>query len=127
MIRNNLYDVFQLFDATDAAVPNGDRATTTVPTQALFFLNSSLAARAADALAGRLLAAPCRTDDDRVRFLFALAFGRLHTETEAERVRKGVAAFESEFSAESNALSERKSVGRGVQTVLASDEFIYIP
>src|SRR5213083_1388382 len=51
VIRNNLYEVFQLFDAPDAAVPNGDRATTTVPTQALFFLNSELAARAADTLA----------------------------------------------------------------------------
>src|SRR5688500_19565698 len=46
----------QLFDAPDPAVSSGDRATTTVPTQALFFLNSELATRAADALAGRILA-----------------------------------------------------------------------
>lgn len=128
VIRNNLYDVFQLFDATDAAVPNGDRATTTVPTQALFFLNSRLAARAADALAGRLLAAPHRTDDDRVRFLFALTYGRLPTEIEAERVRNSVAAFESEFAAESNALERTQRAWAAVcQTVLASNEFIFIP
>jgi hypothetical protein len=36
VIRNHLYDVFQLFDSTDATVPNGDRATTTVAPQALF-------------------------------------------------------------------------------------------
>ena len=51
VIRNNVYDVFQLFDATDATVPSGDRATSTVATQALFALNSELMLEAAKALA----------------------------------------------------------------------------
>src|SRR5688500_20398539 len=57
----------QLFDAPDPAVSSGDRATTTVPTQALFFLNSELATRAADALAGRILAkSDFRSEERRV-------------------------------------------------------------
>ena len=48
VVRNNLYDVFQLFDFPDAAVANGDRATTTVAPQALFLLNSDLVDQAAE-------------------------------------------------------------------------------
>ena len=36
VIRNNLYDFFQLFDFNDASVINGNRETTTVAPQALF-------------------------------------------------------------------------------------------
>ncbi|MFO0807803.1 MAG: PSD1 and planctomycete cytochrome C domain-containing protein [Gemmataceae bacterium] len=128
VIRNHLYDVFQLFDATDAAVPNGDRATTTVPTQALFFLNSDLAARASDALAARLLAAPDRTVDERVRRLFVLAYGRPPTATESARVRRGVADFELEFADEANTPKRMQKAWAAVcQMVLASNEFIHIP
>ena len=127
VIRNNLYDVFQLFDAPDAAVPNGDRATTTVPTQALFFLNSDLAARAADALAGRVLAKPDLDDAGRVRLLFALAYGRPPADAEVKRVADGVAAFEKKFAAESDdAKCRRKAWAAVCQAVLAANEFIYV-
>src|SRR5439155_10381888 len=56
VVRNNLYDVFQLFDATDATVGSGDRATTTIATQALFMLNSDLIIDASERVATRLLA-----------------------------------------------------------------------
>jgi hypothetical protein len=126
VIRNNLYDVFRLFDAPDAAVANGDRAATTVPTQALFFMNSDLASHAADALARRLLASPGSTDE-RIRLLFALAFGRPPDETEVSRVRKGIAAFEAEFAAETDA-GKRTQMAWAVacQAALASNEFIHI-
>ena len=45
----------QLFDATDATVPSGDRATTTVAPQALFMLNSELVAQVSERLATSLL------------------------------------------------------------------------
>ena len=127
VIRNNLYDVFQLFDAPDAAVPNGDRATTTVPTQALFFMNSDLAARAADALAGRLLANTALDAPGRVRLLFALAYGRPPTDQEAARVTAGVAALEREFSNETDAAKRRRKAWAAVcQAALAANEFIHV-
>jgi Protein of unknown function (DUF1549)/Protein of unknown function (DUF1553)/Planctomycete cytochrome C len=51
VLRSALYDVFQAFDFPDPAVPSGDRATTTVASQALFMMNSPLAARASERLA----------------------------------------------------------------------------
>ena len=39
VLRGALYDMFQAFDFPDPAVSNGDRATTTVASQALFMMN----------------------------------------------------------------------------------------
>jgi hypothetical protein len=127
VIRNNLYDVFQLFDAPDPAVPTGDRATTTVPTQALFFMNSDLAARAADGLAGRVLTAPGLDDAGRVRLLFELAYARLPTAAEVARVAAGVAAFEADFTAEADGAKRRRRAWAVIcQAVLAGNEFIHL-
>lgn len=126
VIRNNLYDVFQLFDAPDPAVPNGNRATTTIATQALFFLNSELVARAADGLAGRILENPKLADAERVQLLFALTYGRPPTPAECARVLAGVAEFEKVFASESAASRRRKAWATVSQAVLASNEFVSI-
>src|SRR5205085_8642151 len=85
VVRNHLYDVFQLFDATDAAVSSGDRATTTVATQALFALNSDLMIDASERLASQLLERTDLDDAGRVRFLYMTAYGRPATEREPKR------------------------------------------
>jgi cytochrome c553 len=127
VIRNNLYDVFQLFDAPDAAVPNGDRSTTTVPTQALFFLNSELAARAADALAGRLLADSTLDDSGKVRRLFAITYGRPPTDEEVKRVTAGIFVFQSEFGSEKDVVKRQRLAWAAItQTVLAASEFVHV-
>ena len=41
VLRSAVYDLFQAYDFPDPAVPNGDRATTTVAGQALFMMNGS--------------------------------------------------------------------------------------
>jgi hypothetical protein len=94
VIRNNLYDVFQLFDATDGAVSSGDRATTTVATQALFLMNGDLVARAAERLAGRLLDRGDLDDEGRVRLLYLTCYGRPPTAREAARAAAATSDFE---------------------------------
>jgi hypothetical protein len=127
VIRNNLYDVFQLFDATDATVPNGDRATTTVPTQALFFMNSDLATRAAEALAGRLLDRTELDDAGRARMLISLAYGRPATAVETDQLVESVAAFEKDFASEGDVSKRRrKAWTTACQAVLASNEFVHV-
>ena len=46
MLRSAVYDLFQAYDFPDPAVPNGDRATTTVAAQALFMMNGSIVEQA---------------------------------------------------------------------------------
>jgi hypothetical protein len=108
VIRNHQYDVFRLFDAPDPAVVTGDRATTTVATQALFWLNSPLVLQAADGLAGRTLG-----DVGRV---YELAYGRPPTEAEVQRF----------LAAATDLGGGRPGWARACQVVLAANEFVTI-
>jgi len=99
VIRNHLYDGFQLFDYSDASVPNGNRTTSTVAPQALFLMNGELAADAAAGLARRL---PDRGDvDDQTRIarLYALTLGRAPTTAEQQQATNFLDRFESAVSA----------------------------
>lgn len=75
IVRNNMYDGFQLFDYTDSSVLLGDRETTTVPTQALFMMNSDLLEKGAEALAQRIWREG-KDDVERIRLLFLHSVGR---------------------------------------------------
>ena len=85
VIRNNVYDVFQLFDFPDPATPNGDRPTTTVAPQALFFMNSDWVAGLSENLATELLKAVNLDDGGRISLLYRKAQGRVAAERERER------------------------------------------
>jgi hypothetical protein len=124
-VRNHLYDVFQLFDTTDATVSRGDRATTTVPTQALFHLNGDLVTDCAAELAGQLLKAG--DDAARVDRLYRVAFGRPPTGQEVERLVKAVGGFERDLaSREPDAGKRRAAWALACQAVLAVNEFVYV-
>jgi hypothetical protein len=118
VVRNNLYDVFQLFDSTDATVSKGDRSTTTVPTQALFYLNSDLVADCAAGLAERL--AWEKDDAARTERLYRIAYGRAPTSREVERAVNAVAVFERDVSSRATAWA------LVCQAVLAANEFAYV-
>ncbi len=66
VLRGALYDVFQAFDFPDPAVPNGDRAATTVASQALFMMNGTIVSRVRDRLADNLLNDGRVSDRDRL-------------------------------------------------------------
>jgi cytochrome c553 len=127
VIRNNVYDVFQLFDAPDFAVPSGDRATTTVASQALFMLNSELVADAADALAGELLAGP-GDDAARVGRLYARAYGRPPVGDEVGRSLELVRSLERAQSGgpPEPAVRSRRAWAGLCQVTMAASEFIYV-
>jgi len=125
LIRNNVYDVFQLFDAPDATVLNGDRAATTIAPQALFMLNSDLVADSSERLAKHLLAAE-PDDTHRLQALYEQAYSRAPTPAELERDRALLARFEQ-------ALADKPPESRPQQAwswlchiVLAANEFIYL-
>jgi hypothetical protein len=126
VVRNNLYDVFQLFDSTDAAVSKGDRATTTVATQALFYMNSDLVADSAGDLAGRLLA--IGDDTSRVERLYQTAYVRAPSAREVERVLGAVAEFERDLQSRVPDAATRRAKAWSLvtQAVLSANEFVYV-
>ena len=128
VIRNNLYDVYQLFDSTDATVSKGNRETTTVATQALFMLNSPLMTDASTNLAKTVLARKDLNDRERIRFLFEKAYGRLPTDKETERMHSGIRRFEQALAHKIVHVEQRRQRAWALvtQVLLASNEFIYI-
>lgn len=126
VIRNNLYDVFQLLDFPDAAVPSGDRSTTTVAPQALLMLNSDLVLQAGDALAARLRD-ECGDDEPaRLRRLVALAYGREVTAAETERAQSLLDDVERSLPAGEVGPRRLAAWSCLCQAVLAANEFIYV-
>jgi mono/diheme cytochrome c family protein len=128
VIRNNLYDVFQLFDATDATVSSGDRATTTVATQALFWLNSDLVAQAAKHLAEDVLSQKDIDDNRRIDLLHRRAYGRPATAAELERGAAALADLEESLDEPGTTEQRRlRAWSLYCQVILAANEFVTRP
>ncbi len=128
VIRNHLYDVFQLFDYADASVMNSNRPTTTVAPQALFLMNSSLVHGAAAAMADRILKSGCDADEQRLTLAYALTLGRPPTDIETKRA----CGYLERFARQAADLPDREASQAETawrllcQAMLLSNEFIYV-
>jgi len=115
VFRSRLPGMFTVFDFAEPDQVNGQRGVTTVPTQALFFLNNAFVVSTARAVADQLLDG---TGDDgsRVREAYARVLGRFPTPEETSRSLAYVA---------------RESGPAGwaafVQALFSSAEFRYVP
>lgn len=128
VIRNNLYDVFQLFDATDATVAGGDRATTTVATQALFWLNSELLTQASAHLAGELLAEERLDDAGRIDLLHRRAYGRPALPAEVARGTAALAEIQDSLAEAGTKGQHRlRAWSLYCHVILAANEFVVAP
>jgi cytochrome c553 len=75
--RQNPADVLVNFDFANPDMTNGKRHQTTVPQQALFFMNSPLVVEAAKKLVSRSDFAALSTDEERIKFLYLSLYQRL--------------------------------------------------
>lgn len=113
MIRNGLLELLSIFDAADPSQIVGRRDATTVPTQALFLMNSPWVAEQARLLAQRVEAG-AENDSARIDLAYRITLSRPATAGERERTLKYLA-----------------EAGTGgwtnfCQTLLASAEFRYL-
>ncbi|MBI3875510.1 MAG: PSD1 domain-containing protein [Verrucomicrobia bacterium] len=128
VIRNNVYPVFELFDFPDPAQEVGSRPTTTVPSQALFFMNSTLMRDAATKLANDLLADTTLDDAQRIARLYANAFCRPAVREEVAKALAFVARSEQLLEGKCTEAKARRSQAWGAlcQAVLSANEFVYL-
>jgi hypothetical protein len=128
IIRNHLYDVFDLFDLPDPAVENGDRTTTTVAPQALFMMNSDFVLEAAEQVAAMLLREPTLNDAGRVDRLYHRAYGRRPAEEEMARSLEFISRSERKPAAEiPDAQRRRLNAWQDFcQVIFAANEFVYV-
>ncbi len=85
--RQNLPGIFRTFDFASPDATSARRFYTTVPQQALFFLNSPFAVEAAQGLAARPYVQGAPDDASRVRRLYRLLYDRL---PDAEELAAGM-------------------------------------
>jgi len=126
VIRNNLYDAMSLFDCTDGAVPNGDRGSSTVASQALFLMNSPLVLQAAEHLARQLLE---ESPDFAVRAdrLLLRTVGRPAAPADIQHLQQAAERLTQRLQQEAPAASHEAAVWTSLcQTLLMSNEFLYI-
>ncbi|QDT05484.1 Planctomycete cytochrome C [Rubripirellula lacrimiformis] len=127
VIRNHLYDMFRLFDYSDASVLTGDRNVSTVAPQALFMMNSDLMGEIADSVADRILG--MSTDfDQRIQAIYRQTFGRPASEHDVAIARQFIDAFPAESADQGTNATDanRKAWQAYCQAVLSSSEFLYV-
>jgi hypothetical protein len=122
VIRDQVFESLALFDFADPSIVTGERAMTTGPAQALYFLNGPFVIRQAEALAERLRAGG-GGDARMIEQAYRLAFTRSPTDTE----RDVALGFLRDFSALKSA---SEPVGQAwpafCQALFASAEFRYL-
>ncbi|HND51608.1 MAG TPA: PSD1 and planctomycete cytochrome C domain-containing protein, partial [Pirellulaceae bacterium] len=85
--RLNLPGLFTTFDFALPDMSSPQRNETTVPTQALFLMNSPLVIEKAKRLAARDELTKLTNDDDKVRWLYELLYQRVPNESDLEDAR----------------------------------------
>ena len=123
VIRGGLAETYGTFDFPDPAQIKGDRETTTVAPQALYFLNDEFVVDCCRAAAERLLAAPGLDDVGRVRLAYVRLLGRTPTADEIEAVRGFVSSLRPDAAARDATTYRWTAL---VQALVASAEFRYL-
>ncbi|MEZ6049258.1 MAG: DUF1553 domain-containing protein [Planctomycetaceae bacterium] len=129
VIRNHLHPVFALFDYSDASVLNGDRQTSTVPTQALFLMNSPFIDEQTTNLAKNIVEGEPDIGK-RINLLYETSYGRLPTDTELARISSFLEQFpdvwRSEHPEASSTEVELAAWQALCHATLAANEFTYL-
>ncbi|HMF78376.1 MAG TPA: DUF1553 domain-containing protein, partial [Bryobacteraceae bacterium] len=85
----------EAFDPVTQTLVTGQRDATTVPTQALFLMNSSFVRRQSLSLAESLLADNTLSNASRIRQAYRLTLGRTPRQSELRNSEKFIATFEA--------------------------------
>ena len=109
-----------LFDGADPNSSTPRRDVTTVPTQALYFLNDPFVHAKSARLAERLLALP--DAEARLKRLSLLAYGRPPTADEVQVAARFLASYGQPGDKD----RDRKALAAWARVVFASNEFLYV-
>ena len=126
VLRSAVYDVLQSFDFPDPSVINGDRSTTTIPSQALVLMNSSLMGQAAKGLAQRILDSGTADDLALVRGIYGSILGRPPSGSEESRWITALSTLEDRYSKAGEKEARRSAWRSFARVLLSSNEFIYV-
>ncbi|MEN3943712.1 DUF1553 domain-containing protein [Prosthecobacter sp. SYSU 5D2] len=110
--RNNLAPDLEIFDAANPEMTSGDRPLTTVPTQALYLLNSSFIQKQAATLAQHAYA-----QADAVMWLHQTILGRAPSDAAAKRAQAFI---------DQSGTDREQALADLAHVLLASTEFLFL-
>ena len=84
IFRNTLPEIMQVFDFADPNLVTGNRAASSVPTQALFLMNNPFVHEQSKAAAKKLLEGPLNEDHEKIEFAYKTSLGRKPNPREKE-------------------------------------------
>ncbi len=114
-----------LFDGADPNATTAERFETTVPTQALFFLNDPFVHAKAERWAARLLDASS-DETQRIELAWYRGLGRSPTEIERAEARDFLAAYRAELSTANGSDAENRSLAAYLRAFFGSNEFLHV-
>jgi hypothetical protein len=115
-----------LFDGPDPNSSTAQRSITTVPTQALFFLNNPFVHEQANRFAGRLLRAT-NDEDRRIDLAHRLAFGRPASAAELRESKAFLRRVEQVAQTAGPPAAQQQAAWAALARVLFADnEFLYV-
>ena len=114
-----------LFDGPDPNASTAERRTTTVPTQALFFLNDPFVHANAERFAGRLLASG-NVEAKQVETAYRLALGRRPTASERAEAAEFLDAYRTEMAAAGKAEPGKSALAAFARVLFGSNEFLTV-
>jgi len=123
--RNRRTRFFALFDGADPNASTPVRDLTTVPTQALFFLNDPFLHDRADKCA-ELVLAGAADDAGRLEFALRRFFGRAPTAEERDEAGKFLGTYEVALNEQPAAERHRAAWQALVRVLLSSNELLHV-
>jgi hypothetical protein len=128
VMRANFLEALALFDFPDPSLVSSQRATTTVPAQGLYLLNSPFVLRNAEAAARRLQAeGECGCPCEQIQRAYLQVFGRPATPTEELAAEAFLASFTPPSTGDpaQAAAAQRSALAALYQALFASADFLY--
>ena len=126
IVRGAVPEMLRVFDFPEPSIISGQRDVTTVPTQALYMMNSPFVVEQSQYMAKRILADRQLDDSDRVNLAYQLALCR---RASADEISRSLEFIEQATVAANGGESENESESAWAgfcQVLFASGEFRYV-
>ena len=127
VIRNDLPELFEIFDFANPHTTTGMRPNTTVPTQGLFMLNDEMVMDAAKSTARRIIASSATVNyRERIVGMFDLILSTRPTDTELLTLEQYIKQFETQFKSEGKPEAELDALALACHALFASSRFQFL-
>ena len=114
-----------LFDGPDTNASTADRLGTTVPTQALYFLNDPFVHNKADSWASHLESGNA-SESQQIELAYRLALCRSATSEEAKEATDFLNVYRTELSSLGLDTVNHRAMAAFLRTLLGSNEFLHV-